>query len=101
MTGDELGTKFLSEIQGIEPFKPLAAAIRRVLGINEPEIPVAPAPVQTFVPPEFPQIRVKFDSSGKELARSRVITSLDDLSLLSRENSEIFAWLRVPLAEKE
>jgi hypothetical protein len=100
VTGEEFGTKLLSEIQGIEPFKPVASAIRRVLGIDEPEIPTESKPEQMFLPPEFPQVRIKYDS-GKELARSRVITSLDDLSLLSRENSEIFGWMPVPLTKKE
>ena len=103
MTAEEFGTKLLSEIQGIEPFKPLAAAIRRVLDIDEPEIPTAPAPAQTFVPPEFPQWRVKYDRSGNELAR-RIVNSLDELSKLSRgEEPEIFGWYASPLvtANKE
>ena len=102
MTGEEFGTKLLSEIPGNESLRPLAAAIRRVLGISEPEIPVAPAPAQTFVPPDFPQVRTKYDRSGNVLA-SRIVNSLDELSKLSREEEpEIFTWLRSPLvAEKE
>lgn len=113
MTNEEFGTKLLSEIQGIEPFGPVAAAIRRVLGIDEPKSPPTESqPVQIFVPPEFPQIRVKYDKYGNELARTRVISSLDDLSVLAREgsvisdddrgvrtheNSNIYAWSPVPL----
>jgi hypothetical protein len=100
MTGEGFGTKLLSEIQGNEQLKPLAAAIRRVLGIPEPETFVPLPPVQTFVPSEFPQVRAKYDRSGNEVAR-RVVNSLDEISRLSREEEpEIFGW-SVLTANKE
>ena len=99
----EFGHALLAAIQrkNISALEPLESVVREALGLPEKQKPVAPVISQTKVPSEFPQVRVKYDSSGNEVAR-RVVNSLDELSRISREEPLIFGWLASPLVtEKE
>ena len=93
MTGEDFGQALLTAIQrrNISTLEPMEAVVREALGLPEKEKPVAPAIAQ-IVPSEFPQVRVKYDRSGNEVAR-RVVNSLAELSQISREEPQIFAWI--------
>lgn len=94
MTGDELGQALLAAIQrrNISVLEPMEAVVREALGLPEKERPVAPSILQLTVPPEFPQVRVKYDSSGKELDR-RVVNSLDHFGQILKEIPEFGGWI--------
>jgi hypothetical protein len=84
MSGEKFGLCLLVAIEERpnELMKPLAVAIRKALGIKEPEhsVPVPFCP-QLKVPKEFPQWRIKYNTSGEEIARRRV-DSMRDLEQL-------------------
>ncbi|HXL23837.1 MAG TPA: hypothetical protein VOA78_15345 [Candidatus Dormibacteraeota bacterium] len=98
MNGTEFGRALLAAIEadGLANEKQLASRIRQVLGIAEPQLPAPVGPSQPVVRQEFPQLRVKFDSSGKELAR-KVCNSLDELGKMMREDPELACWSVLPI----
>jgi hypothetical protein len=92
MTGEEFGHKLLAEIRGNEAMKPLDAALRRTLGLEEYK-PPQPAPIpQTEVRPEFPQRRVKYNQQTGMRVDSVVVNSHDEFGKLCRERPEIAMW---------
>jgi len=101
MSGEEFGLALLVVFENNpnEGTKQLAIAIRKVLGIKEPEHHIPP-PFRPKVPGEFPQWRVKYDSSGNEIARRRC-DSARDLEQLFHSEKEL-VWqqsIAVPIEE--
>src|SRR5262245_58309644 len=105
MTGTDFGLALLKalEEQPNEDTKPFATAIRKALGVAPPEqaVPFAFLP-QLVTPKEVPQWRIKYNASGKEIARRRV-DSMRDLEHLFNSEREIL-WQQsfaVPLTPDE
>ena len=103
MTVNEFGLALLVALESNpnEGNKQVAMAIRKVLGIKEPEHH-APAPFLPKVTPEFPQWRIKYDASGNEIARRRCDTA-QDLDRLFRSEKEL-VWQQsfaVPIDSNE
>ena len=101
MSGKEFGNALLAALEENEGTKPLRVAIRKALGLAEPEHRI-PAPfVQKGPPPEFPQWRIRYSSSGNEIARRRC-DSAEDLARLFNSEREML-WpqsFAVPIEEK-
>ncbi len=91
---DDFGHKLLAVIEGRgqSALQPLASVIREALGMEEKKPYITPPIPQSTVQPEFPQVRVKYDASGNELAR-RSIDSVGEFEQILREQPEIVTWL--------
>ena len=71
--------------------KQLAEVVRKALGMEEQKN-CAPAPIPQAWQPEWPQIRVRYDSSGNELGR-RTINNLEEFRLMLQEEPMLVTWL--------
>lgn len=116
LTGEEFGQALLKEVRangatdsslhGAKWMKALESVLCRALGIEDTSCLPAPEPpptihvIQPRVRPEFPQVRMKFDSSRNVVAR-QVVNSMDHFGQLVRTNPEIVCWAAAPIPEGE
>ena len=79
--------------QDYAAMKQLAGVVRSALGMQEQKDYV-PAPIPQSWQPEWPQIRVHYDSLGNELAR-RTVNNLEEFRLMLQEEPMLVTWLPV------
>jgi hypothetical protein len=104
MTGEEFGNALLAALEERpnELLKPFASAIRRSLGILEPEhsVPVPYRP-QSSVRLEYPQFRVRSNAHGEEIARSPRLDSMNDFQALLKAEPEMLWQMSIAIPAEE
>jgi hypothetical protein len=78
--------------------KEFAAVLRRALGMEEEKVS-APAPIPQVWKPDFPQVRVKYSTSGEELDR-KTLNTLEEFRLALQEEPMLVTWLPFPLTTR-